>query len=120
MRPFCHLLSKYPVFVSHKGTIVRWQKVTCNGLQNFIDTLFVVLQLFQSRHAKRENVLTGNTVYFRMHNITDIYFVGGFGTVQWIDVADYILAQPDKIVQSNPHHTLHVRSYPIWLLCCLL
>ncbi|GMH32417.1 hypothetical protein BSKO_00251 [Bryopsis sp. KO-2023] len=65
-------------------------------------------ELFHMRHTKRENVSTGNNLYFRMHKINDIYFVGGFGTVQWIDVADYLKAEPDLIVQANPHHTLHV------------
>lgn len=68
-----------------------------------------IAQLFQLRHKNHERVLTGNTIYFRMNSISDIYFVGGFGTVQWINVADYIQAQPDEIVQANPHHTLHVR-----------
>lgn len=47
-------------------------------------------------------------MFFRMHRISDIYFVGGFGTVQWVDVADYVAATPDQIVRSQPHQTLQV------------
>lgn len=50
--------------------------------------------------------VSGNAVYFRMNRILDIYFVGGFGTVQWLDVDEYTGAQPDQIVVQNPNATL--------------
>lgn len=31
---------------------------------------------------RKEKWVMGNYLFFRMHRITDIYFVGGFGTVQ--------------------------------------
>jgi hypothetical protein len=49
---------------------------------------------------------SGNFVYFRMHRIVDIYFVGGFGTVQWISPQEYLSAPPDDIVLDNPTRTL--------------
>lgn len=52
----------------------------------------------------------GNNLFFRMHRISDIYFVGGFGTVQWVDVAEYAATTPDSIVLDNPHKTLQVIS----------
>lgn len=46
----------------------------------------VVLQIFHAKHATRANraerYVSGNAVHFRMNRILDIYFVGGFGTVQ--------------------------------------
>lgn len=45
-----------------------------------------------------------------MHKITDIYFVGGFGTVQWIDVGEYLTATPDVIATNTPARTLAVRG----------
>lgn len=65
-------------------------------------------ELFLSRNNKQENFVTGNTLYFRMHHIKDIFFVGGFGTVQWIDVTDYMSCQPDDIVVNNTHETLQM------------
>lgn len=56
--------------------------------------------------------MSGNYSFFRMHRISDIYFVGGFGTVQWVDVADYVAAKPDQIVTSDTHHTLQVILAP--------
>jgi hypothetical protein len=45
-----------------------------------------------------------------MAHITDIYFVGGFGTVQWVEVPEYRRASPDRIVtrsgRDSPESTL--------------
>ena len=58
---------------------------------------------------KKNRWVSGNYMFFRMHRISDIYFVGGFGTVQWVDVGDYVAATPDQIVRSKPLQTLQVR-----------
>lgn len=70
----------------------------------------MIPQVFSEKHAsdKREKWVTGNFHFFRMHRITDIYFVGGFGTLQWVNVDDYINAEPDLIVLDNPDRTIQV------------
>jgi nitrate reductase NapE component len=65
---------------------------------------FVLLQATE----KTNRWVSGNFMFFRMHHISDIYFVGGFGTVQWVDVGEYVSAKPDEIVTSDSHHTLQV------------
>jgi len=51
-----------------------------------------------------------NFLHFRMSRICDVFFVGGFGTMQWIDVGEYVSAQPDAIVtrtaSGSPEATL--------------
>eukprot|EP01025_Chloroclados_australasicus_P008007 TRINITY_DN12737_c0_g1_i7.p2 TRINITY_DN12737_c0_g1~~TRINITY_DN12737_c0_g1_i7.p2 ORF type:complete len:254 (-),score=17.07 TRINITY_DN12737_c0_g1_i7:103-864(-) len=44
--------------------------------------------IFDTKHKtlRNEGWVAGNSLYFRMHHIQDIYFVGGFGTVQWVEV----------------------------------
>ncbi|CAD7702939.1 unnamed protein product [Ostreobium quekettii] len=64
-------------------------------------------ELFQLRNNGQEKYVTGNTLYFRMHHIKDIFFVGGFGTVQWIDVADYLACKPDEIVVNSNQDMMH-------------
>ena len=64
--------------------------------------------------TKKERWVSGNFSFFRMHRISDIYFVGGFGTVQWVDVAEYASAKPDQIAMIEPHHTLKVRLAACW------
>lgn len=59
-----------------------------------------------ARESKKGEWVSGNLVFFRMHRILDIYFVGGFGTVQWVDVADYMATKPDSIVAADPQQTI--------------
>ena len=67
--------------------------------------------IFFAKHSneRKERWVSGNFVYFRMNRIVDIYFVGGFGTVQWIDPTEYLSSKPDDIVLDHPSHTLQVR-----------
>lgn len=69
------------------------------------------LQIFAQKHAadKNERWVSGNFGFFRMHRISDIYFVGGFGTVQWVDITEYTAVKPDNIVMASPNKTLAVR-----------
>lgn len=65
-------------------------------------------EIYVEKHAreKKGEWVSGNLVFFRMHRISDIYFVGGFGTVQWVDVADYMATKPDSIVAADPQQTI--------------
>jgi len=40
---------------------------------------------------------------------SDIYFIGGFGTVAWVDVKEYEGLQPDKIAVDGGERNLKVR-----------
>lgn len=66
--------------------------------------------MYVAKHAKEKKGewVSGNLMFFRMHRISDIYFVGGFGTVQWVDVADYMATKPDSIVAADPQETISV------------
>jgi hypothetical protein len=76
-----------------------------------VPRLLVCAQIFAQKHStdSKERWLSGNTVCFRMNRISDVYFVGGFGTVQWLDVAEYMAATPDSIVMHQPLRVLQVR-----------
>ncbi|KAL6784740.1 CPL8 [Auxenochlorella protothecoides x Auxenochlorella symbiontica] len=73
-------------------------------------------EIFHQKHAshagdpakKSSRWLSGNAQYFRMHHLRDIYFVGGFGTVQWVDAGEYAAATPDAIVLHGPTAVLRV------------
>eukprot|EP00879_Flechtneria_rotunda_P001961 GHRR01002135.1.p1 GENE.GHRR01002135.1~~GHRR01002135.1.p1 ORF type:complete len:357 (+),score=104.85 GHRR01002135.1:240-1310(+) len=64
--------------------------------------------LAKQNNNRNEQWVLGNFMFFRMHRITDIYFVGGFGTVQWIDVNEYLSSAPDPIATNAPNRTLQV------------
>ncbi|KAL9235547.1 hypothetical protein vseg_010297 [Gypsophila vaccaria] len=52
---------------------------------------------YMRKHQQGPSQQWGNFYYFRMQNISDIYFIGGFGTVAWVDVKEYENLKPDKI-----------------------
>jgi hypothetical protein len=58
--------------------------------------------------SRRDRWVLGSFTFFRMHRITDVYFVGGFGTVQWIEADEYVSSSPDPIATDAPQRTLQV------------
>ncbi|CAH2050567.1 unnamed protein product [Thlaspi arvense] len=59
-----------------------------------------------AKHQQGPSQQWGNSCYFRMQNISDIYFIGGFGTVAWVDVKEYETLQPDKIAVDGGEQNL--------------
>uniref|UniRef100_A0A6M2EBR6 CREG-like beta-barrel domain-containing protein n=1 Tax=Populus davidiana TaxID=266767 RepID=A0A6M2EBR6_9ROSI len=59
-----------------------------------------------AKHQQGPSQQWGNFYYFRMQNISDIYFIGGFGTVAWVDVKEYEALQPDKIAVDGGEQNL--------------
>ncbi|XP_042402443.1 uncharacterized protein LOC121992268 isoform X1 [Zingiber officinale] len=81
---------------------------------------------YMAKHQQWASHQWGNFYYYRMQNIrfktkkmivhysckapaldkSDIYFIGGFGTVAWIDVNEYEATQPDKIAADGGEQSL--------------
>ncbi|EOY26348.1 Pyridoxamine 5'-phosphate oxidase family protein isoform 3 [Theobroma cacao] len=61
-----------------------------------------------AKHQQGPSQQWGNFYYFRMQNISDIYFIGGFGTVAWVDVNEYEALKPDKIAVDGGEQNLKV------------
>ncbi|WOH04154.1 hypothetical protein DCAR_0623562 [Daucus carota subsp. sativus] len=59
-----------------------------------------------AKHHQGPSQQWGNFYYFRMQNISDIYFIGGFGTVAWVDVKEYETLRPDKIAVDGGEQNL--------------
>ncbi|GMI91971.1 ONEIRIC2 [Hibiscus trionum] len=59
-----------------------------------------------AKHQQVASQQWGNFYYFRMQNISDIYFIGGFGTVAWVDVKEYEELKPDKIAVDGGEQNL--------------
>ncbi|CAI5496386.1 unnamed protein product [Closterium sp. Naga37s-1] len=64
-------------------------------------------RFFAHRHHHGAAQMWGNFSYYRMQQICDIDYVGGFGAVAWIDVKDYLAATPDAIVLHDSEAILH-------------
>ncbi|KAH7280328.1 hypothetical protein KP509_37G061700 [Ceratopteris richardii] len=61
---------------------------------------------FMAKHQQAASQQWRNFDYFRMEVISDIYFIGGFGTVAWIDVNSYEQAEPDVIAKHGSEKIL--------------
>ncbi|XP_057968784.1 uncharacterized protein LOC131158150 [Malania oleifera] len=59
-----------------------------------------------AKHHQGPSQQWGNFYYFRMQTISDIYFIGGFGTVAWVDVKEYEALKPDKIAVDGGEQNL--------------
>ncbi|PWA51830.1 FMN-binding split barrel [Artemisia annua] len=59
-----------------------------------------------AKHQQGPSQKWGNFYYFRMQNISDIYFIGGFGTVAWVNVSEYEALRPDKIAVDGGEQNL--------------
>ena len=64
----------------------------------------IPFQIFLAKHSTEQQAswVSGNSAFFRMHRVCDIYFVGGFGTVSWVDAAEYAAARPDAVATAEP------------------
>ncbi|ONK69529.1 uncharacterized protein A4U43_C05F23940 [Asparagus officinalis] len=63
-------------------------------------------QQYIAKHQQWASQQWGNFYYYRMQDISDIYFIGGFGTVQWVDVKEYEALLPDKIAADGGEQNL--------------
>ncbi|MCO5614072.1 hypothetical protein L7F22_068353 [Adiantum nelumboides] len=61
---------------------------------------------YTAKHQQGATQQWGNFYYYRMESISDIYFIGGFGTVAWVDVKEFEGAQPDVIAANGAEQTL--------------
>ncbi|KAL6312506.1 hypothetical protein AAG906_001831 [Vitis piasezkii] len=80
-----------------------------SGLSNARVTIFGdewAHKQYIAKHLQGPSQQWGNFYYFRMQNISDIYFIGGFGTVAWVDVKEYEALQPDKIAVDGGEQNL--------------
>jgi len=56
-----------------------------------------------SSQSDSTRIPLANTRYFVMDKIVDVLFVGGYGTVTWINPKDYKGAEPDFILEDMSH-----------------
>jgi hypothetical protein len=63
-------------------------------------------QQYIAKHQQWASQQWGNFYYYRMQTIGDVYFIGGFGTVAWVDVKAYESTHPDKIAATGGEQNL--------------
>jgi len=68
-------------------------------------------EIFKNKYSTRKESteledLWGDYSFFRMNRLIDAYFVGGFGSLNWINMEEYKSVAPDAIV--TPSHDRNV------------
>lgn len=63
-------------------------------------------EIFKAKyHARKEAIdmedRWGDYTFYRMNRLVDVYFVGGFGSLNWIKLDEYRNTSPDKIVTAQ-------------------
>ena len=63
-------------------------------------------EVFKAKYEARKEEVDledrwGDYTFYRMNNIIDVYFVGGFGTLNWVNLDEYKNAKPDNIVTPS-------------------
>ena len=63
-------------------------------------------EIFKAKYEARKEEVDlqdrwGDYTFYRMNDVIDVYFVGGFGTLNWVNLAEYKSAKPDKIVTPS-------------------
>nr|POF03209.1 hypothetical protein CFP56_42503 [Quercus suber] len=86
----------------------RMQNIRCckHLLWQWEECLEWAHKQYIAKHQQGPSQQWGNFYYFRMQNISDIYFIGGFGTVAWVDVKEYEMLHPDKIAVDGGEQNL--------------
>ncbi|RZC56745.1 hypothetical protein C5167_015604 [Papaver somniferum] len=79
---------------AHKQYVAKHQQVASQQWGNF-------------HYFRMQNIRVAKCIFFLLLGLTsDIYFIGGFGTVAWVDVKEYETLQPDKIAINGGEQNL--------------
>jgi hypothetical protein len=74
------------------------------------DDLATVRENYLTRHANsRYWVDFSDFSFFRLQTI-DLYYVGGFGVMGWVDATDYEQATPDPLAEAAPGILAHMNA----------
>jgi heme iron utilization protein len=67
-------------------------------------------QLYLARYENSKYWVDFEDFSFYRMNVVDIYYVGGFGVMGWVDAADYSSAKPDPLADSAASIVQHMNS----------
>lgn len=69
-----------------------------------------VRALYLDRHPSAKYWIDFSDFSFFRFDVTDIYFVGGFGVMGWVDAEDYRSAEADPLVESATQIITHMNA----------
>jgi putative heme iron utilization protein len=67
-------------------------------------------KLYLERYANSKNWVDYEDFGFYRMDVVDVYFVGGFGVMGWVQASDYSGGRPDPLAESAPHILQHMNA----------
>jgi putative heme iron utilization protein len=65
---------------------------------------------YLDRHPSAKHWIEFSDFSFFRLQVTDVYFIGGFGVMSWVDATDYVSAMPDPLLDSAAHIIEHMNN----------
>ncbi len=65
---------------------------------------------YLERHPSARHWIDYSDFFFARLDVSDSYFVGGFGVMGWIEAADYTAASPDPLAEAAPALLLRLHA----------
>ena len=69
-----------------------------------------IRETYLSRHENSRYWVDFSDFSFFLLEPIDLYYVGGFGVMGWVEAADYKLAAPDPLAESAPNILAHMNA----------
>src|SRR6202008_1353224 len=69
-----------------------------------------VRKLYLERHANSKYWVDFEDFSFYRMEVIDVYYVGGFGVMGWVEAADYQSARPDPLADTAPGILEHMNA----------
>lgn len=85
-------------------------RATLLGRVTRVDATDALRTAYLERHpSSRYWIDFSDFAFFRL-DVSDVYFVGGFGVMGWVSAADYESAERDPLMDAAPHILSHMNA----------
>jgi len=85
-------------------------RATLLGTARRVETTPAIRDLYLARHPSASYWIDFTDFSFFQLDVTDVYFVGGFGVMGWVTADDYRAAEADPLMDSAPHIITHMND----------
>lgn len=85
-------------------------RATLLGTAHRIESTEALRSAYLDRHPSAKYWIEFSDFSFFRLDVTDVYFVGGFGVMGWVDAVDYRSAEPDPLMDSSAEIIEHMNA----------
>ena len=81
-----------------------------SGTARRIESTETLRAAYLDRHPSAKYWIDFSDFSFFRLDVTDVYFVGGFGVMGWVDAVDYRAAEPDPLMDASADIIEHMNA----------